>query len=508
MSVWRLMTSWRVDRGSVAAISSRSDSGTATGCPRLPRYLGDTIAGRRSYVSITARTVSGRTKGMSPGSTSTASPRACATPSWIEENIPREGSGFSIGRTRGSRSEFTSRSSSVRASFPTTTITSAAPPSRSARIVRSSSGSPSIGVSSLRPPNRSAEPAAGTTATVRISRGGSAPTAPRLAAIAQAPEGALGEHARGALALRDRPRCVVHRPCRLVHRVRGSRDGLVFEARADDRLRGGSDEHGPRRNGGDRDARVADGRALETHGRGEADDGEVERVAIAQLEVGAAPVVLERQLDRRHDVAPLEGEVADAVLAVEVGDRDTALSLRVRDDGGRAERDKRGHRVGARDREAARGRCRNTADDARVRLHAVALGSPPEERLVVPVAPRVEADVPADRAHVAELRSAHDLGRLGERRVSLADAGIPGERRQRGSRADHELTVLLDAGRVPDVRQRHEDLRRELAALHVGEEIRPTGHQHHAERGRTARAVELAGTVIVEELRRLTVSAG
>src|SRR5439155_3308134 len=139
---------------------------------------------------------------------------------------------------------------------------------------------PSIGVSSLRPPNRSADPAAGTTATVR-SLGGPAPAAPWLAAITQGPEGALGEHARGALALRDRPRRVVHRPRRLVHRVRGGRDGLVFEARADDRLRGGSDEHGPRRNGGDRDARVADGRALETHGRGEADDGEVERGAIA-----------------------------------------------------------------------------------------------------------------------------------------------------------------------------------------------------------------------------------
>ena len=36
ISLCRLMTSWRFERGSVAAMSSRSDRGSATGWPRLP----------------------------------------------------------------------------------------------------------------------------------------------------------------------------------------------------------------------------------------------------------------------------------------------------------------------------------------------------------------------------------------------------------------------------------------------------------------------------------------
>ena len=50
-----------------------------------------------------AGTVSGETNGISPGITRIASPCACASPSCIELNIPRDGSGFSTARTRGSR---------------------------------------------------------------------------------------------------------------------------------------------------------------------------------------------------------------------------------------------------------------------------------------------------------------------------------------------------------------------------------------------------------------------
>jgi len=107
------------------------------------------------------------TNGMSAGSTTSASPSASAMPACSDENIPRDGSGLTTGHTRGSLNAFTSRFSSS-ASGGTTTMIWSTPPFSSAAIVRSSSGSPSIGTRSFFPPNRSALPAAGTMATVRI----------------------------------------------------------------------------------------------------------------------------------------------------------------------------------------------------------------------------------------------------------------------------------------------------------------------------------------------------
>src|SRR5438132_2703825 len=227
---------------------------------------------------------------MSPGMTRSASPLAVATPSWIDENMPREGSGFSTGRTRASFIAFTSRSSSARASIPTTTITSAAPPSRSTRMVLSSIGSPFTGASSFRPPKRSAEPAAVTTA---IARNGVVTFVVSLDSCAERPQRALGEHARGALALADRAGGVVHRSRGLVYRIRDDGDGVVLETRADERRR--VDRHRPRGERGDRDARVGHARGVPAHGRGDAGDREVKGAAVAQLQVGAPPAVARRQ---------------------------------------------------------------------------------------------------------------------------------------------------------------------------------------------------------------------
>src|SRR5229473_448679 len=104
---------------------------------------------------------------MSPGSTSSASPLAVARPSWIEENMPRDGSASSTG------------------------------------------------ASSFRPPKRSAEPAA---VTMAIARNG---------LDTERSQRALREHARGALALRDRAGGVVHRTRCLVDRLGDLIDGVI-----------------------------------------------------------------------------------------------------------------------------------------------------------------------------------------------------------------------------------------------------------------------------------------
>src|SRR5713226_8651164 len=271
---------------------------------------------------MTARTVSARTKGMSPGSTSSASPLAVATPIWIDENIPRDGSGFSTGRTRASFIAFTSRSSSARPSVPTTTITSAAPPSSRLRIERSRSGSPSTCASSLRPPKRSAEPAAVTTAMARNGLG------------TERPQRALREHARGALALRDRAGGVDHRTRGLVDRLV---DRVVAELGADERAR--VDRDGPRAQAGDRDACVGDDLAVHPHRGSDTGDGEVERVAVAQLEIRAAPAVGRREAYLGDDLARFERQVADAVLAVNLRQIHRALAGRSAHRDRRAERD-------------------------------------------------------------------------------------------------------------------------------------------------------------------------
>ena len=114
----------------------------------------------------------------------------------------------------------------------------------------------------------------------------------------------------------------------------------------------------------------------------------------------------------------------------------------------RAERDERGHRVRARDREAARARRRDAADDRRMRLHAVALGRAPEERLVVPVAARVEAEVAADRAHVAQLRRRDRAGGLRERRVLRHHRRMRGDLGERRAGADAEPVAVADLARA------------------------------------------------------------
>src|SRR5688572_7269308 len=292
---------------------------------------------RASNTWTRERIVEGSTNGMSPGRTTIASAMTSSSPAWSDENIPRDGSGLTT--------TVTSRASvSVPVPGPTTSTRSSTPASRSEPRVRSMSGVPPTSARSFAPPKRSPEPAAGMTAATRI-RACSQNVA--RSSLSQRCEHALGEDARGPLALGDRARGVVHRPRRLVDRVRGRGDRLIAERRPDERGGRALDEHRAGSHGGDRDPRVGDDAAVPAHRGRDPDDREVERTAVAQLHVRAAPARAVRDGDPCHDLVASDAEETDAVLPVEVGDREvTAAASALYPDGG-AQREQCRDRIGA-----------------------------------------------------------------------------------------------------------------------------------------------------------------
>ena len=130
---------------------------------------------------------------------------------------------------------------------------------------------------------------------------------------------------------------------------------------------------------------------------------EIERAAAAQLPVGALPAV-GRNAHRGEDLVRPARQVVDAVVLVEARRRGISRSPARRYERHlRAERDQRRRGVGRRDREAALARGRDPAGLA-VLLHAEVDRLAPLVVLVVVVAARVEAEVAAERAHVAQVR--------------------------------------------------------------------------------------------------------
>ena len=137
-----------------------------------------------------------------------------------------------------------------------------------------------------------------------------------------------------------------------------------------------------------------------------------------------------------------------------------------------AESDKRGRGVGGRDGDALRA-ARSDATDVAVLFHAVTERFAPIEVLVVVVAARVEADVAADRTHVAKLWCRDHGGGLGQRGVpGLHDPAL-GDVGQRGERADLKSGAFVEAdvAQTGDRAQADQHLGREETLLHVGVKI-------------------------------------
>ena len=129
-------------------------------------------------------------------------------------------------------------------------------------------------------------------------------------------------------------------------------------------------------------------------------------------------------------------------------DRDPPLAARADQGHLGAERPQDRRRVGRGDGPAARAPRRHQADVA-VLLHAEADRPAPLVGLVVVVAARVDADVAAERPHVAELRRRDHAGRPRQRRVVRGDLGMLRDARQRRAGAHHQAVPRARPGSRP-----------------------------------------------------------
>src|SRR5206468_303749 len=77
--------------------------------------------------------------------------------------------------------------------------------------------------------------------------------------------------------------------------------------------------------------------------------------------------------------------------------------------------------------------------------------------------------------------------------------------RERRARADQDVAIRFDSCRATNARERDQHLRAELTALHVWIQVRPARNEHDAKAWRTARAIELARTQVLEHLGGLAV---
>ena len=141
-----------------------------------------------------------------------------------------------------------------------------------------------------------------------------------------------------------------------------------------------------------------------------------------------------------------------------------------------AERPQDRRRVGGGDGPAARAARRHQADVA-VLLHAEADRPAPLVGLVVVVAARVDADVAAERPHVAELGRRDHAGRPREGRVAGGDLGVLRDAGERGAGAHHQAVprASLDSRQLPDPAEADQHPRLHLEALHVRIEVGAAG---------------------------------
>ena len=138
-----------------------------------------------------------------------------------------------------------------------------------------------------------------------------------------------------------------------------------------------------------------------------------------------------------------------------------------------------GARVGRRHRQAALARGGDPAGLA-VLLHAEVDRLAPVLVLVVVVAARVQAQVAAQRAHVAQMRRGHLRRRLPQPAVVFAHRARADDFGQREPGAQREAGSVRDLLQSLDPAQRDQRRRRLLAPLHVGQQVGAAGDQHAA----------------------------
>ena len=205
------------------------------------------------------------------------------------------------------------------------------------------------------------------------------------------------------------------------------------------------------------------------------EDREVERAPPAALQVGRAPARVRGDVDLREDLVGALGQVHDPVVGEQRVERDRALALARRQRHARAEGQERRRRVGRGDGPAA-GRAGSDPADSPVLLHAEVDRLAPLVGLIVVVAASVEAEVAAERPHVAEMRCRDRESRFCERRVGFSQALVRSQLGQREVGTQSCGPVHRRSAQDLDPLEPDDDLGRLLAALHVRPQVGPAGH--------------------------------
>src|SRR3989442_1033181 len=236
---------------------------------------------------------------------------------------------------------------------------------------------------------------------VRALRGGP----PALSQLRKRPRDVLPRHllAPGQIEVG-----VVHRLRGAVRGVRGGRYALVRQIGSHERGAGLGDLLRPARHAAEDNARLYDSSPLPAprfllplDPCRDAQHREVERSAAAQLVVHRVPAIGRREPHCGEDLVRLLRKVIDAVVVIEPRRRHDALAAGADEHVVRAQRHHHWGYVGRADGPAPRRRGRHPAD-VPVLLHAEVDRFTPLVRLIVVVAARIEAEIAAQRPHVAK----------------------------------------------------------------------------------------------------------
>src|SRR2546426_151630 len=278
---------------------------------------------------------------------------------------------------------------------------------------------------------------------------------------------------------------VVHRLRGAVRGVRGGRYALVRQIGSHERGAGLGDLLRPARHAAEDNARLYDSSPLPAprfllplDPCRDAQHREVERSAAAQLVVHRVPAIGGREPHCGEDLVRLLRKVIHAVVVIEPRRRHDALAAGADQHVVRAQRHHHSRHVGRADGPAPWRRGRDPAD-VPVLLHAEVDRFAPLVRLIVVIAARVEAEIAAQRPHVAEQGGGDERGRASDDFGGLSDGLTVRQFGERHAGSEEASRIPHLASReLWNPHQRDDGPRLLVAALHVRIEIRAPGHVH------------------------------
>ena len=205
---------------------------------------------------------------------------------------------------------------------------------------------------------------------------------------------------------------------------------------------GALEQHRARIGARERHAQIGERVACALERDRDAGDRIFDRLADADLVVGGAQAGRVSRAHRGDDLARAQRQIILAV-ALRLGDRhvlareadiellkrDRALAVRAGDVDLGAEREQGGREIAGESGKADAAAFRRDVADGAGGLQAVVIGVAPPFALIVEDAARVEAEIAAERAHVAVGRAGDVGGGLRHHRIKLDDVGVLGDLR-------------------------------------------------------------------------------